>query len=169
MKHKFLFTALAIVILVSGCNRETPQEPITTQEEDVATVIQNLREFSQNPASSLTKVSGGKRIVEVPAGSVDALAAAVGQVRDGGVVLLRAGSHTESGTVTIDHRVKILGEPGAILISDTKPGEGLPATVDPALHVLGASGVVIWGLDIRSKDAVGGTAILIEKIGRAHV
>jgi len=162
MKHKiFILVALALVFVL-GCNRETPQEPIATQEEDVATVIQNLQEYTQNPAVGLAKIAKGKKTVEIPAGSVDALAAAIAEVRDGGVVLLRSGQHNESGTVTVDHRVKILGEPGAILISDTKPGAGLPATVDPALHVLGASQVVIWGLDIRPKEAVGGTAILIE-------
>ena len=152
MKHKVLILALSALAFVLGCNRETPQEPITTLEEDVATVIQNLQEYTQNPAVGLAKIAKGKKTVEIPAGSIDALAAAIAQVRDGGVVLLRSGRHTESRTVTVDHRVKILGEPGAILISDTNP----LATVDPALHVLGASGVVIWGLDIRPKEAIGG-------------
>jgi nitrous oxidase accessory protein NosD len=168
MKHKIFIFALLAVALVLGCNRETPQEP-QQNEEDIATVIQNLREYSQNPAVGLDKIAKGKKTVKIPAGSVDALAAAIAEVRDGGVVLLRSGQHTESGTVTVDHRVKILGEPGAILISDTKPGAGLPATVDPAFHVLGASQAVIWGLDIRFKDPVGGTAILIENSPRTLV
>ncbi len=168
MKHKIFIPTLLALIFVLGCNRETPQEPITTPEEDVATVIQNLREFTQNPELGLAKISGGKRVVRVPAGSVDALAAAIAEVRDGGVVLLRAGQHTESRTVTVDHRVKILGEPGAILISDTKPGD-IGATLDPALHVLGASQTVVWGLELRPKDAIGGTAILLENSPKAVV
>lgn len=157
MKHKFLLAALTLVLLVAGCDRKSPQEPVVP-EEDVDTMIQNLQQFSANPASGLAKVSGGKKIVEVPAGSNDALAAAVGQVRDGGVVLLRAGNHTESGTVVVDHRVTILGEPGAVLTSDTKP----LATVQPALHILNAARTVVWGIDFRAKDAVGGTGILVE-------
>lgn len=158
MKHKLLLTALAVVLMVAGCNRETPQEPVVSPEEDVDAMIQSLEQFSANPASGLAKVSGGKRIVEVPAGSNDALAAAIAEVRDGGVVLLRAGNHTESGTVTVDHRVIILGEPGAVLISDTKP----LATVQPALHVLNASRTVVWGVEFHAKEAVGGTGILVE-------
>jgi len=167
MKHKILLLALLALAFVLGCDRDTPQQPVTAQEnaDDVAAIIQSLQQFTQNPELGLAKISGGKKVVKVPAGSVDALAAAIAEVRDGGVVLLRSGQHMESRTVTVDHRVKILGEPGAILISDTKP----LATVDPALHVLGASGVVIWGLDIRPKEAVGGTAILIENSPRTLI
>lgn len=157
MKHKIFIPALLTVILVLGCNREAPQEPIK-QEEDIATVIQNLQEYTQNPAVGLAKIAKGKKTVEIPAGSVDALAAAIAQVRDDGVVLLRSGQHTESHTVTVDHSIKILGERGAVLIADTKP----LAAIDPALHISGAAGTVIWGLDMRPKEAVGGTAILIE-------
>lgn len=165
MKHKAFTLTLLALIFVLGCNRETPQEPITTQEDDVATVIETLREYTQNPAVGLAKVSKGKKTVEIPAGSVDALAAAIAQVSDGGVVLLLSGEHRESGTVTVNHRVKIVGEPGAILISDTKP----LATVQPALHVLGASQTTVWGLELRPKDAIGGTAILIENSPKAVI
>ncbi len=158
MKHKLLLTALALVLLVAGCDRKSPQEPVAPVEEDVDVMIQKLQQFSANPASGLAKVASGKKIVEVPAGSNDALAAAVGQVRDGGVVLLRTGNHTESGTVTVDHRVIILGEPGAVLISDTKP----LATVQPALHISNASRTVVWGIEFRAKETVGGTGILVE-------
>ncbi len=79
-----------------------------------------MQEYTQNPAIGLAKIAKGKKAVEIPAGSADALAAAIAEVRDGGVVLLRSGQHTESRTVTVDHRVKIVGEPGAILIADTK-------------------------------------------------
>jgi len=161
MKNKIFILTLLVFVFVLGCNRETPQEP-QQNEDDLATIIQNLQEFTQNPQLGVAKIARGRKVVEIPDGSVDALAAAIAEVRDGGVVLLRSGHHTESRTVTVDHSVKIVGEPGATLISDTRPGAGLPATVDPALHVLGASQVVIWGLEIRPKDAVGGTAILIE-------
>lgn len=165
MKHKIFTLALLALFIALGCNRETPQEPITSPENDVATAIQNLREFSQNPELGLAKIAGGKKTVKVPAGSVDALAAAIAQVGDCGVVLLRSGEHRESGTVTVNHRVKILGEPGAVLISDTKP----TATVDPALHVLGASQAVVWGLELRPKESVGGAAILIENSPKAVI
>jgi nitrous oxidase accessory protein NosD len=107
-------------------------------------------------------------LANLPAGSVDTLAKAIAQVRNGGVVLLRAGEHTESRTVTVDHRVIILGEPGATLIVDTKPGE-IGAILDPALHILGAPRTVVWGLEIRPKDPIGGTAILIENSPKALI
>jgi len=167
MRHKILIRALFVVLFVLGCNRETPQEPITPQqnEDDVATIIQNLQEFTQNPASGVTKIAGGRRVVVIPAGSEDALAAAIAEVREGGVILLRAGEHKESGTVTVDHRVTIVGEPGAILVADTKP----LATVQPALHLLSAGRAIVWGLDFRPKETVGGTAILLENSPNALI
>lgn len=170
MKNKIFIPALLALVFALGCNRETPQEPISPQqnEDDVAALIQNLQQFTQNPELGLAKIAGGKKTVKIPAGSVDALAAAIAEVRDGGVVLLRRGEHRESRTVTVDHRVKIVGEPGAILISDTKPG-GIGAVLDPALHVLGASQTVVWGLELRPKDAIGGTAILLENSPKAVV
>jgi len=167
MKQKVFILTLLVFVFALGCNRETPQEPIAPQqnEEDAATIIQNLQQFTQNPELGVAKIARGRKVVVIPDGSVDALAAAIAQVRDGGLVLLRSGRHKESCTVTVDHRVNIVGEPGAILISDTKP----LATVNPALHVLGASRVVIWGLDIRPVETVGGTAILIQNSPNALV
>lgn len=104
-------------------------------------------------------------VVELPAGSVDALAAAIAGAGEGGTVIVKAGEHTESGMVTIGQKVKILGEPGALLIVDTEPAQTTPTTatgIDPALYVFNAPGTVIWGLEIQPASPPGGTGILLE-------
>lgn len=120
------------------------------------------------PALSLNKLLSSGPVVDVPAGSVNALAAAVAAVGEGGVVRLKAGVHHEDHTVEINHQVSVVGEPGAILISDTQPGLAI-GVMDAALYLHNASGVIIHGLEILPKDEIGGTAIFTEQVPGAII
>jgi parallel beta-helix repeat protein len=86
--------------------------------------------------------------VELPAGSVNGLAAAIAQAGSGGTVLLRSGLHQEAGGVVITAPVTITGEPGAILESATSPGypNAYPITMTAALHFKGAPGSTVRGI-----------------------
>ncbi len=108
--------------------------------------------------------------VTVPAGSVDALAGAIDAAGANGTVILEAGTHTESGGVVIDAPVSIVGEPGAVLASNTTPATDYPLEVEAALYVLGTSRVSIQGLELRPADAAeGNTAILIEESSNVSI
>jgi nitrous oxidase accessory protein NosD len=94
--------------------------------------------FSVFSAQALTVV--------VPAGSVDALSAAIAEAGPGGEVVLAAGLHKISGTVMIDIPVSIVGEEDAILeSSNLTDDEGVKA----ALHILGADRARIENLIIQ--------------------
>jgi len=85
--------------------------------------------------------------VVVPAGSVDALAAAIAEAGPAGKVVLAAGLHRISSTVTIDIPVSIVGEDGALLeSSNLTDDEGVKA----ALHILGADRARIENLVIQT-------------------
>ena len=141
MQTKTMFVYLAIVaLLVVGCSRETSLAPEMESEGG-------------------TPVADPKIPVELEAGSVDELAAAVAEAGPGGVILVLEGMHTESGTVEIPHRLTIIGEPGATLMVSTTPDLVL---VDPALWVHGAGRVVIRGLEIIPSGAAGSTGILVD-------
>lgn len=100
-------------------------------------------------------------IVEVPAGSHDALADAIAQASNQGIVWLRAGEHYESSTVMITKSVKIIGEPGAKLIGNTQVTDGV-SPVEPMIHVKDTRKAQIWGLEILPQEGAGGTGVLIE-------
>ncbi len=149
------------IFLFTGCNRETPVSPVPQAQEGEQTeqaILQELRQIESDVHNRLAKPGN---IVELPAGSEDGLAAAIAAAGPGGVVLVKSGLHRESGTVTITHAVGIVGEAGAILEVDTQP---LPpaSAIDPALHILNARAALIWGLEIRPKQSIGGAAILAE-------
>jgi len=103
--------------------------------------------------------------IHVPAGSVDALAAAIASAGPSGTVVLESGTHHESGTVTVTEPVSIVGEAGAILIVATDPstGEGWPDNIQPAIHILDASQVTVAGLDIQPPEGnQGNTGVLVQ-------
>lgn len=152
MRFYTLSILFFVLIIVTGCDQQSPLESGSSQTIPEGVSTQKLTRqllLSAGPA------------VEVPAGSVDALADAIAAAGEGGTVLLKAGDHHESNTVTITHKVTIIGEAGATLISDTFPFT-TSGTMKPALHVYNTAQVVIYGLEILPEGDIGGTAIFIE-------
>jgi hypothetical protein len=173
MRHKRilgLVTLLAGVGLVVGCGEEAPVAPGGTLEAtlDEATdgVDATIAQLEKMSAELLSlEPSAGGHIEIVPAGSVDALEAAIVAAGRNGVVLVESGMHTESGMVTVSHRITIVGMPGAVVQVDTQPTSSV-GIVDPALYVFGASGTVVYGLEIVPTTPLGGTGILVESSER---
>lgn len=70
-------------------------------------------------AAAGAQIAGAQ--VTLPAGSVDALAAAIAAAGNNGTVIVESGMHVESAQVVINSRVSIVGEPGAVLQVATTP------------------------------------------------
>ncbi|HMQ90771.1 MAG TPA: right-handed parallel beta-helix repeat-containing protein [Flavilitoribacter sp.] len=159
MIKKLNLLALAALLLSGpGCNEElADSKPIDRYNPEIyiqkaeAMLAENAEEFEFRGPS-----------VIIPDGSVNVLQAAVDQVGRGGAITLAPGTHTEDETITITNRVRISGQPGAVLVSGTPNPFGFPSVANPAFHILGANQVVIEGLTIRNVIDVGPTAILIE-------
>ena len=153
MRSKLFFSSLLFLVLFTGCDQGM-------HLENKATV--DAIEAAQPAALSLQQIlASSDNVVELPAGSVDALADAIAEAGEGGIVLLKAGAHHESDGVEIGHRVSIVGEHGAQLISTTAT---LAATgrSDAALYVHNAAGVLIQGIEMLPEGGLGGTAIFAE-------
>ena len=159
MQRIFFFSSLLLLVLILGCDQGTPLN------HDAAI---NRVDSDQPAEKSLQQILANGPVVEVPAGSVDALADALAEAGEGGVVLLKAGEHHESETVTIGHTVSLVGEEGATLISDTHPAT-TTGIMKPALHIHNAAHVVIHNLEIAPKEAIGGTAIFAENAARSLI
>lgn len=171
-EFRICMAAAGVVILaLSGCGEGEP--PVSMPDDNAVTVAipQDVRDELAR-LGAIADDAGGPvawytadldaGIVELPAGSVNGLAGALAQAGNNGVVIVRAGMHTESGTVVVSQRgVKILGEPGAVLRVNTVPFPVGP-TLNPALHIRNASNVTVWGLDIQPTAAEGGVGVLVE-------
>lgn len=168
-----LLTCLALALLLFSCGKEDATfdklTTATTQEEALQKAPTSAEEARQTDRKFLDDILlTTATIVELPAGSVDGLAAAIAQAGENGVVLVKAGDHSESTTVTISQSVRILGEPGAVMTINPTP-LALAGAVDVGLYVLNTSKVTIAGLDIHSNQTVGGTAILVESSPNVNV
>ncbi len=170
MKNAVALSILVVIVLLFfGCDQggELDSQDLTAEETaeiEQATneVLQEVERLTRTYDATLSNARKSGNYVYVPAGSNDALADALAEVGPRGVVVLAPGEHYESQTVAVTHRVVLFGEPGARLIVDTQPISSA-GTVDPALHVMDASHVVIWGLEFLPKGEVGGTAVLAER------
>jgi len=120
-------------------------------------------------ASAISAPLPSGATVELPAGSVDGLAAALAQAGNGGTVIVKSGLHLESGTVLVTERVSIIGEPGAVIESALLPS-GPANVVEALLHVRDTARVTIRGLEMRpGDDSDGNTAVLVEDSDRVWV
>lgn len=161
---RFLYV-LALLLIGIGCSQQSPLNPVAVNSVDSHALLDQNRDLERLAAArdgGVSQLASVASVVRVPAGSVDALQAAVDAAGDGGAVVLLAGAHTESNTTTISHAVTIVGERGAVLKVDTQV-DPADFDIDPALHVLNTSNVVIWGLELGPVGAIGSTAILIER------
>lgn len=167
--------AFGVVICASlfGCERQMPVTSDSVNAEgqysapaEVVAELENLRRLASLPDKGFAEILGEETSdhppVYVPAGSVDALQAAIAAAGYNGKVVLRSGIHTENSMVTVTQRVTIIGENGAILKSNVATSTSLTTVVDPAIWVYGADKVKIWNIDFRPVGTVAGTAIMLE-------
>jgi len=165
MRLARILTVPIIATLLFGCSRQLPVAPGTNAPDAIAPIdLSDLHRIDRRPLAG----NGGK-VVEVPAGSNNALAAALVAAGTNGTVLLKSGLHTESGMVEITSTVTLAGETGAVLQSDTHPSLTSSDELEPALWVHGASGVVIHDIEMRPAGAIGGTGILLHYADNASV
>jgi|GEM_PF-1533905 len=176
MKKVSFYILLMALLLAYSCNKESLHNTLTPTETDEAQVYVDkaismleledtelaFQAKIEKEDADLDRQKGGPRLVHVPAGSHNELQAAVDRVRIGGMIVLETGEHIEDNTVKITKRIKILGEPGAILRFDTEPDldDTPPAVLDPGLFLEGANGVIIENINFRNVNDLAGVAIL---------
>lgn len=96
--------------------------------------------------------------VSVPAGSTDALAAAIADAGEGGTVILEAGMHTETAQVTVETKVRIKGEDGAEMVLHALDILDYNTPIYPGILIT-ADGVVIEGISFSPDVTIGGIGI----------
>lgn len=123
-------------------------------------------------AAIFLSVPGASRAgqhVELPAGSTDGMATAIAAAGPNGTVVVKAGLHTESGTVIINYPVNIVGEPDAVVASGTSPVGSFPIPVVATLDIQNTKDVLVEGLTFQPTGAAANCAVLIESSSGVRV
>jgi Right handed beta helix region len=157
-----LLTTLAFAIV--SCAKE--QNLINEQQirQDIQNALQQIQTVQKVDMDIKTRIAA--KIIVVDGGSNNALAQALKDAGDGGIVYLRTGLHSETASIVISSKVTIIGETGAILkvnslASIMNPSNGV-TEIHPAIHVFNTSKTIIMNLEIQPTDNDGSTAILYE-------
>ena len=172
VKIELCLCLFASILLYSSCQKDLAvQEPVQLSKTDESqyytpskAYLDNLDALTRH--SEVSNRAASCNWVEIPAGSINALAQALNNVCAGGVIYLKTGVHTENNAITISKSVKIIGEAGAVLKVKSSLTASDPVTgawaMNPALHILNAPRTAILDLDIQSFPVDGSTAILLE-------
>ena len=165
MKQFFLLVsaALTVALFFTSCQKEhvtteaTLAAPFTIDESNYYTP--NLSDFDID-------MDDRSYWTTIPAGSTDALQAAIDNADPGGIIYLRAGIHRETQRVTVNKRVAIIGEDGAVLVISSVD---TTVEVNPGLHVLNAPGTLIKNVDIEPLEASGWCGVMFENSPRSAI
>ncbi len=148
-----LSTVLMAVLLFTACQKDKVEAVADTQPQ----ATEETNYYTPALGDFVTSRSG--YWTEIPAGSVDALNQAIAEADAGGVIYLKAGMHTETDRVTVDKRVAIIGEDGAVLkIASTDT----VSSMNPALCVLDAPGTLIKNVAMEPHGNGAHSAVLFE-------
>jgi parallel beta-helix repeat protein len=160
------------VVLFIGCQKNidqaetTPPQYLTDENHYYEPSKELLASYDALRNPQALKTRSACNWIEIPAGSTDALAQAVNNACTGGVIYLKAGTHTENKMITISKSVIIIGEKGAILKvkSSLSRFDTIKRNValNPALHFFNAPRSAVLDLEIQPIDGDGSTAILFE-------
>lgn len=130
--------------------------------------ISRLRTMLEEPNHNEFKRSG--TIVELPAGSVDALQAAVEEAGEGGTVIVKAGLHIENNLVVIGHRSNIIGEEDALVqLIDPLQLDNLPVVIRGGIHLSNAPRCVIQGIHFTGGEPGACNGIFVENSDRVRI
>lgn len=166
--HAYLI--ICSLLLLTACTKdqltpgigEASLAEVTADEAALARVTEAEAEAAAELQAHLAAFEGKSHRITIPAGSRNALAAAIAAIDRNGIIRLAKGDHEQVGTLVIDKPVNIIGDPGArLLISGTTP-LGVGPMVMGGIHVYKTEFVRIRNLELVPVGGEGATAILVQ-------
>ncbi|MEP7269715.1 MAG: right-handed parallel beta-helix repeat-containing protein [Saprospiraceae bacterium] len=118
-----------------------------------------IERFLKNPMEE--GLSSRSNEIHIPAGSINALSTALTTSNNGDVIILDPGSHTESGTITLDKSISLIGYGATVTFSGTSV-DAL-SHFAPAIHVKERGCIsTIRGITFKSSEALPGICIFLD-------
>lgn len=156
--HPLIYLLTLSCLILHGCTKDQTVAPQSLEELKTAEHLHEIDLRSNCDA------------IIIPAGSTNALAQAVAEICDEGIIYLAAGEHTQTETLTISKSIKLIGEDGAILKVSGSPkllelpdGSGSSVIVEGGIHFLNAPQSLVQNIEFQTIETDGNTAILMEQ------
>ncbi|MBK8500713.1 MAG: hypothetical protein IPL46_00095 [Saprospiraceae bacterium] len=151
---------------------KTPEDVFSFLSQEMPDVytpeeISHFKTMVQEPEETDHARSGNT--VELPAGSVDALQAAVEEADEGGTVIVKAGDHIENGWINIGHKIRIIGEQGAKISLDNDLLEAIPDVLAGGILFENADNSIVEGIEFSGLGDGAGIGILINNSNRVRI
>ncbi len=172
--HRILYLLLPLALALSGCTEDliTPgigegslTESTTALEQQVmAEVAVAQADIAAEIAANEAVFNRRGHVTVIPAGSENALAAAIAAAPSNGIIRLEAGDHFQSGTLTISKPINIIGNRGArLLVSGVGPFPTVAPQIVAGIRVYKTEFVRIRNLELVPVGGEGGTAVLVQE------
>ncbi len=166
MRKLMLYTCFlaSLSMIAYSCRKDSNDINEQQIRADIQDALLQIQAVQSTDLNIKTRIAA--KLVVVEAGSNNALAQALTDASEGGIVYVRAGLHTETEGIVVSSKATIIGETGAVLkirsfVSLMNLTTGV-TDIYAGLHVLNAPQTLIANLEIQPIDSNGSTAILFE-------
>mgnify|MGYP001979676234 CR=1 FL=1 len=159
---------LSAVFIACGTDSSISTDVSSQKAEYIETAEQKLSEIER--LVSQDGFTGQRKVVDLPAGSVNGLQAAINEAGVNGIVNVKSGLHTEDMTVNVNFTVQIIGEEGAI-IESSNPAMSSSLVVTPVIKIENSEHVHVKNIQFVSatESGEGNVGILVYNANYAHI
>lgn len=171
MRTLFIAFLSVLSVLFIACEKDKVTSTNTTSQEVeyIETAEQQLEEIER--LVSQDDFAGERKVVDLPAGSVNGLQAAIDEAGPNGIVNIKSGLHTEDATVNVNFTVRIIGEEGAVIESNYPGMNTFPIVVNPVIRIENGNFVHVRNIQFvpGTESGEGNVGILVYNADYAYI
>ncbi len=171
MRSLFVAFLSVFSVLFIACEKDKVTSTNTTSQEAeyIETAEQQLEEIERLVYQD--DFAGERKVVDLPAGSVNGLQAAIDEAGPNGIVNVKSGLHVEEVTVNVNFTVRIIGEEGAVIESNYPGMLERPIEVNPVIRIENGNFVHVSNIQFvpGTESGEGNVGILVYNADYAYI
>ena len=171
MRSLFIAFLSCLSVLFIACDKDNATSTSATAQEAeyIETAEQQLAEIERMVFQD--NFAGERKVVDLPAGSINGLQAAIDEAGPNGVVNVKSGLHVEETTVNVNVTVRIIGEEGAVIESKYPGVKTPPVVVNPVIRIENGNYVHVSNIQFvpGTETGEGNVGILVYNADYAYI
>ena len=160
---------LPVLFIACGKDSSTSTDIVSQKTEYIETAEQQLSQIEGLVNQS--NFTGERKVVDLPAGSVNGLQAAIEEAGPNGIVNVKSGLHIEDVTVNVNFTVRIIGEEGAVVQSSYPATSERPVVVTPIIKIENGDFVHVKNIQFvaGTESGEGNVGVLVYNANYAYI